>query len=37
MWGWTREAGVLALTWGGLLRAGEVIAALRQDLAAVRH
>lgn len=32
MWGWVREAGIIALTWGGLLRAGEAIGALRRDL-----
>lgn len=32
MWGWVREAGIIALTWGGLLRAGEAISALRRDL-----
>ena len=32
LWGWTREAGALALTWGGLLRAGEMTSAFRRDL-----
>lgn len=32
MWGWTIEAGILSLTWGGLLRAGEAVNALRKDL-----
>ena len=31
LWGWTREAGALALTWGGLLRAGEMTSAFRKD------
>ncbi len=31
-WGWVRLAGVLALSWGALLRVGEVCAALRGDL-----
>ena len=31
-WGWTREAAVLALSWGALLRIGEVLAAFRADL-----
>ena len=32
MWGWVTEAGMLALIWGGLLRAGEAIKATRHDL-----
>lgn len=32
IWGWVRLAGCLALTWGGLLRAGELLQARRQDL-----
>ena len=32
LWGWSREAGILAMTWGGLLRAGEATAAMRRDL-----
>ena len=32
LWGWTREAAVLALMWSGVLRVGELIAATRQDL-----
>ena len=32
LWGWTREAGALALTWGGLLRAGEMTSAFRDLL-----
>ena len=31
-WGWLREAAALALGWTGLLRAGEIIGALRSDL-----
>ncbi|CAE7937881.1 Mettl5, partial [Symbiodinium necroappetens] len=32
LWGWPRTAGVLALTWGGLLRIGEALGAKRADL-----
>ena len=32
MWGWADVAGCLALGWGALLRAGELIAAKRGDL-----
>lgn len=32
LWGWLPLAGVLALSWGALLRAGEVLAARRCDL-----
>ena len=32
LWGWTKEAGLLALMWGGLLRPGEAVKALRKDL-----
>ena len=32
LWGWCREAGIFAMTWGGLLRAGEATSALRRDL-----
>ena len=31
-WGWTAEAGVLALAWCGLCRVGEVLQAVRADL-----
>ena len=31
-WGWVRMAGCLAMAWGGLLRAGELFQARRQDL-----
>ena len=31
-WGWLREAGLLALSFGGLLRAGECLNAVRRDL-----
>ena len=31
-WGWVRLAGVMALSWGALLRVGEVCGALRADL-----
>ena len=32
VWGWTREAGLFALMWGGLCRPGEVITACRKHL-----
>ena len=32
IWGWPRFAGVLALTWGGVMRIGETIKAKRRDL-----
>eukprot|EP00435_Cladocopium_sp_Y103_P020656 s317_g5.t1 len=32
MWGWTEVSGCIALGWGALLRAGEILAARRQDL-----
>ena len=32
LWGWTREAGLFALMWGGLCRPGEVVAATRRHL-----
>ena len=31
-WGWTREAGVIALSWGGITRIGEVLNASRSCL-----
>lgn len=31
-WGWSREAGILALSWGGLTRIGEAFAATRKQL-----
>jgi len=31
-WGWIREAGILALSWGGLTRIGEAISAVRRQL-----
>ena len=31
-WGWVRVAGMMALTWGSLLRVGEFCAAVRGDL-----
>ena len=31
-WGWTRMAGMMALSWGALLRVGEFCGALRSDL-----
>ena len=32
MWGWTKEAGIIALCFGGILRAGEALKSLRRDL-----
>ena len=32
IWGWTREAGLFALMWGGLCRPGEVVSACRKHL-----
>ena len=32
IWGWTHVAGMLALSWGALLRPGEFLAARRSDL-----
>eukprot|EP00435_Cladocopium_sp_Y103_P023325 s568_g5.t1 len=32
MWGWLREAAIIAMTWTGVLRVGESLAALRSDL-----
>ena len=32
MWGWAREAALLALTWTGVLRVGEALRAYRKDL-----
>eukprot|EP00438_Fugacium_kawagutii_P026137 Skav233834 [mRNA] locus=scaffold2623:156193:158361:+ [translate_table: standard] len=32
LWGWPTEAAVIALTWCGVLRIGEVLSALRRDL-----
>jgi hypothetical protein len=32
IWGWTDVAGCVALGWGALLRAGEILAAERKDL-----
>ena len=32
LWGWHHMAGVLALSWGSLLRAGEIIGAFRSQL-----
>ena len=32
LWGWPRVAAILALSWGGLLRIGEVLSATRRDL-----
>ena len=31
-WGWTRVAGLLAISWAGLCRIGEVLGARREDL-----
>ena len=32
MWGWSRVAGVIALSWGGLTRIGEALSSFRRDL-----
>ena len=32
LWGWPRVAAILAMTWGGLLRIGEALSAVRRDL-----
>ena len=32
LWGWIKEAGIFALCWGALLRAGEATKLLRRDL-----
>ena len=32
LWGWAREAAIWAITWAGVLRIGEVLAARREDL-----
>ena len=32
MWGWVRFSGILALTWGGVMRIGEALKARRRDL-----
>ena len=32
IWGWTREAAILAMCWGMLLRSGEIINARRKDV-----
>lgn len=32
MWGWPVEAAIIALTWTGALRIGEVLGAVRKDL-----
>ena len=32
LWGWTREACVIAILWTGVLRIAEVVSACRQDL-----
>ena len=32
LWGWPREAALLLLTWSGILRIGETLAARRRDL-----
>ena len=32
VWGWIQEAGIIALSWGGVTRIGEATAALRGDL-----
>ena len=32
LWGWSREAALIAMTWVGVLRVGEVLMAKREDL-----
>ena len=32
LWGWRREAGIFAISWGALLRIGEIFHAVRGDL-----
>ncbi|CAE7224840.1 unnamed protein product [Symbiodinium sp. CCMP2592] len=32
LWGWIKEAGIFALCWGALLRAGEAVKATRRDV-----
>ena len=32
LWGWTREAAIISMTWSGVLRIGEVLASRRQHL-----
>ena len=32
LWGWRREAGIFAMSWGALLRIGEIFHAVRGDL-----
>ena len=32
MWGWSKVAGVIALSWGGITRIGEALSACRRDL-----
>ena len=32
VWGWTREAAIFAMSWGMLLRIGEVLSAKRSDV-----
>ena len=32
IWGWSREAAIFALSWGALLRIGEVFQSVRRDL-----
>jgi hypothetical protein len=31
-WGWLREGALIAMTWAGVLRVGEALAAARSDL-----
>jgi len=35
-WGWCLEAGILALTWNGILRIGETLMAQRKDLVLIK-
>ena len=32
LWGWPHEAAIFAMTWSGILRIGETLAATREDL-----
>lgn len=36
MWGWPFKAGILALTWNGILRIGETLMAQRKDLVLIK-
>ena len=36
-WGWAEVAGIIALSWGGFARIGEILAAYRRDLVLPSH